>query len=616
MRGVHHTLSRIPAAARQLGGAAILAVALASAAQAQSPDSGNAADEQIAFAFPRVVLPTAPEVALPQPLEPSDAARVKRVFFLQDHGKLAEAQKMIDNLQNSLLLGPIEADRYLGPYHHSTPTELRDWLARYSDQPDAPAIYALLQSRVGPKGALPPAPPTVKPLMASATAVAAADGTDPEPGIARSPALDQLIGARLQRGETRAALRVIALQHHIAPTYAELLRSEVARTLFTSNKDADALRVATAAIQQAPASDRLGRTYYIAGLAAWRLGHMQHALDLFEEAARAPVASGKIRAAAAFWAARAELRLHAPGAALRWMRKAAEQRDTLHGLVARRILGLHTGIIPSGRLLTQADVDAVDAFTAGQRAFALLQVDQPKRAAAELRSLWLQVQDDPGLRRSVLLVASAAGLRDQAAQFAAWEAEADGGAPARPVAPPPHLRPDHGFHVDPALVYALTRMESNFDPMAVSSVGARGLMQIMPVTARYVSGDSALSADMLHDPGLNLALGQRYVTLLARQSVVDDNLLYLLASYNAGPGNLAQWLRGMRDQDDPMMFLETIPVEQTRAFVSDVLTYTWLYAAQLHLPAPSLDAMAAGEFPRFTPLPAKGKMLTASAGTH
>ena len=74
----------------------------------------------------------------------------------------------------------------------------------------------------------------------------------------------------------------------------------------------------------------------------------------------------------------------------------------------------------------------------------------------------------------------------------------------------PRLHPAGGFRIDPALVYALTRLESNFDAAAVSPAGALGLMQIMPVTARYVMGD-ALDDPKLHDPSLDLDVGQRYV---------------------------------------------------------------------------------------------------------
>jgi soluble lytic murein transglycosylase-like protein len=164
----------------------------------------------------------------------------------------------------------------------------------------------------------------------------------------------------------------------------------------------------------------------------------------------------------------------------------------------------------------------------------------------------------------------------------------------------PRLRPAGGFQVDPPLVYALARIESNFDPGAVSAAGARGLMQIMPETAQYITGNPH-QAKRLHEPAANLAIGQRYLASLADLDGIGDDLIRVLASYNAGPGSVLHWLTDIRGGDDPLMFIEAIPVAETRAFVPQALTYAWLYAAQMHLPSPSLDALAAGEFPRFTP---------------
>ena len=80
---------------------------------------------------------------------------------------------------------------------------------------------------------------------------------------------------------------------------------------------------------------------------------------------------------------------------------------------------MDTGILPSGELISQADVDAVAATPQGWRAFALLQVGQPDRAEAELRGLWSKASTNPVFARSLLMVASAAGLTDCAAQMAA-----------------------------------------------------------------------------------------------------------------------------------------------------------------------------------------------------
>jgi soluble lytic murein transglycosylase len=169
--------------------------------------------------------------------------------------------------------------------------------------------------------------------------------------------------------------------------------------------------------------------------------------------------------------------------------------------------------------------------------------------------------------------------------------------------PIPLLRPAGGFRMDPALIYALTRLESNFDPDAVSGAGARGLMQIMPVTASYMTGNDSSAASFyarrLHDPATNLSVGQSYVMYLAQHDLVGGDLIHLLGSYNAGPTSFARMATGIRAADDPLLFIESIPNDETRGFVPRALAYTWIYAARLRLPAPSLDELAAGAWPAF-----------------
>ena len=103
----------------------------------------------------------------------------------------------------------------------------------------------------------------------------------------------------------------------------------------------------------------------------------------------------------------------------------------------------------------------------------------------------------------------------------------------------------------------------------------------------------------LNEPGLSLDLGQRYVHHLARLDGVDGNLVRLLAAYNAGPGNLLKWLPAHGHRDDPFLFIEAIPLDETRNYVQQVLAYSWIDASRLGLPSRSLDQIAAGEFPRF-----------------
>jgi soluble lytic murein transglycosylase-like protein len=526
---------------------------------------------------------------------------MRRVFAFQARGDSADAIRATAQLEDPLLLGTALANRYLGRSYRSTPAELTDWLEHYSTLPDAPAIHALLLSRL-PKGTPAPPAPEVGGLNQAARPEVVPENMDPPgDGLVRDAAIDRLVMEAVQRGNAAPALRLIAADRRLSPAYAAQLRAEVAQFLFTHNQDAEALRIAQASLRDLEPRDQPSLGFFIAGLAAWRLDRLDVARTMFEGGADTPLTSPRLHAALAFWASRASRRLHDPVATVKWLQVAAGQPLTLHGFLARRLLRMPTGIVPSGQLLAQADVDAVAATPAGLRAFALFQIGQPDRAEAELRSLWPMARANPVFGRSLLMVAAATGLTDSAAQMAALLQAEDGLRHDELRFPVPRLRPAGGFSVDPALVYALTRLESNFNSGAVSPAGARGLMQIMPATAKYIMGDTLYEAGRLHEPATNLEIGQRYVSLLAKQDGIGGDLIRMLASYNCGPGNFLHWSAAVRDDGDPLLFMEAIPIAETRAFVPTALVYSWIYAARLHLPAPSLDSLAAGEFPRFTP---------------
>jgi soluble lytic murein transglycosylase len=541
---------------------------------------------------------------------------MRSIFASQARGNIPEAVRDVSQLEDSLLLGTALADRYLGRYHRSTPDELSNWLTRYSDLPDATAIHALLLTRL-PKGATPPPAPDITLLGRSAAADPVPEDIDsPRNDIPRNPMLDRTVLDRVQHGNTASALRLIAATRGLSPAYAAQLRAEVAQALFIRNEDAEALVVAQFALNGLASADQPSLAFYVGGLAAWRLDRPELARALFEGGATAPSTSARVHAASAFWASRASRTMHDAAGTVKWLRVAADEPLTLHGLLARRILRMKAGFLPSGELLSQADVDAVAATPQGWRAFALLQVGQPDRAEAELRALWAKAGSDRVFGRSLMMVTASTGLTDCAAQMASVLQSQDGRRHDELRFPMPRLRPAGGFSIDPALVYAVTRVESNFDTGAISPAGARGLMQIMPATARYLTGNLFFAPERLDEPSSNLAIGQRYLSYLSRQDGIDNDLIRLLASYNSGPGNFLRWESGVRDNGDPLLFIEAIPVAETRAFVSHALVYSWIYAARMHLPARSLDDLAAGEFPRFTPLDHERKVALMMPGFH
>ena len=512
------------------------------------------------------------------------------------------------DVSDPLLNGHVLAQLYLGRYSQPSSADLAAWLARYPDHPDAPALHALLSQRLhsslvrtgaaaasgASDGRLEPESPDAAPLEEDEPAGA---------HLSRNSLLDRTVHERVRAGHVESAFDLLRRTHGLSPLYDGQLRAEIAQSLFTQGRDAEALRVAQDALHRTGGS--VGLAGYVGGLAAWRSGQLEEAQSLFEAASQASLAPAALRSGGAFWAARVHARTHDSSGATAWLQQAAASKHTFYGLLARHTLRMNDKAQGSRDTLGAADVDALMADPYGRRAFALLQVGQLRRAEAELRCLWPHVAASPALSGAVLRVAEAGGLMDFAAQIAGLIEAAEGRQHDNVRFPVPALRPASGFRMDPAMVYALARLESNFHPDAISGAGARGLMQVMPVTASYITG--AASADnyahRLYDPATNLDVGQSYVLYLAGLSGVQGNLIRLLGSYNAGPTSFARMADSIPASDDPLLFIESIPNDETRAFIPRALTYSWIYAARLHLPARSLDQLAAGAWPSFSVQP-------------
>jgi soluble lytic murein transglycosylase-like protein len=344
--------------------------------------------------------------------------------------------------------------------------------------------------------------------------------------------------------------------------------------------------------------NRAWHAVFAAGLAAWQQGNIAKAGPIFMRSAQMNNISDDDHAAGAFWSARAALRLQQPSAYLDWLRQAAAAPDTFYGMLAGRLLGQGFGPTGIAATLTEADITAVDAMPNGHLAFALLQVGATDQAADALRSLWPDVQSNPTLGHSVMAVAARAGMADVTIALARQLPN-----PVDEIAgatlPLPTLHPTGGFTVDPSLIYALARTESGFNVNAHSRAGARGLMQLMPVTAHYMARTSGITGSV-SDPSANLALGQAYIRYLGSQDGISNNLLAILASYNAGPGAAATWYNELQEDSDPLMFIETITNDETRRFVRQVLADSWLYAEEIGLKPISLDDLAEGNFPQLS----------------
>ena len=164
----------------------------------------------------------------------------------------------------------------------------------------------------------------------------------------------------------------------------------------------------------------------------------------------------------------------------------------------------------------------------------------------------------------------------------------------------PKLELRRELPVEPALIHAVIRQESAFDATAVSGAGARGLMQLMPSTAKLMARQLRVrysKSKLISDPLHNLSLGSAYLEHLREN--YDGSLILTLAAYNAGPGNVQRWLRENGDPRnfsplDAIDWIESIPLPETRNYVQRVLENLTVYGYRFDdsfLPEILIDAM-------------------------
>jgi soluble lytic murein transglycosylase len=148
-----------------------------------------------------------------------------------------------------------------------------------------------------------------------------------------------------------------------------------------------------------------------------------------------------------------------------------------------------------------------------------------------------------------------------------------------------------------SVVYAIARQESAFDPKAVSSAGAMGLMQMIASTARHTAYQHGVAFDlprMINEPAFNAKLGAAHLGILMGE--YKGAYLLTFAAYNAGGGRVKQWMDAYGDPRkpnvDPIDWVERIPITETRNYVQRVMENFIVYRAKFgdtNSPAPQVQ---------------------------
>ncbi len=570
--------------------------------------------ESLAPPAPEDLAPSAPDpaggaFALPEILSHEDVAIYREIFRLQEKAAWGPADRAIKKIKDPILMGHVQVQRYMHRCcYRSSYRELKRWLDHYADHPQATRVYKLARKR-RPKRAAYPRRPVVGAGGPPAETVVGENPATPRPRLSRKNRksaryLRSVFSRDLRRGRLKNAAKILR-RKDAGRLFGRLgydaMQARLAFAYFRYGLDKDALRLAAASAARSGA--KLPYANWTGGLAAWRLGRYGEAGRHFETLSQAESISGWTTSAGAYWAARAYLVGRQPERVNRMLEVAAQYPRTFYGMLASQSLGLDSQLDWTLPETTDAGLARLVASAPAGRALALLQVG--RRAMAEREFAGIRHDDDDGLGEALLALAEAADLPRLSLRVGKRLSHSHGRSLDGALYPLPEWRPDGGFIVDRALVFAVIRQESQFNSRAKSRSGARGLMQLMPRTASFIGRNRSLhrsKRNRLYDPELNISLGQKYLKYLLENEDIRGNMFLATAAYNAGPGNLAKWRRKIDHRDDPLLFIELLPSRETRNYIERVFTNLWIYRQRLGQPTPSLDAIAAGEWPVYKSL--------------
>ncbi|MEG1452970.1 lytic transglycosylase domain-containing protein [Brevundimonas sp.] len=484
----------------------------------------------------------------PSALSRQDRLTYTTAFDALRRGDLETARATAQQVQDRILLGELEFERLFHANHVATYDELVGWLTTYSDLPMAERVYTLAMRRL-PDGATPP----------------------PRPGGFLARTWDSV---------TRAG------QPSIDP-------SRAARVMLNSDD-----------LQGAYDNGIELGDWWTSGLAAWRMQRYHDAYQAFLHVADDPTEDPWVRASGAFWAARAAGFSGRQDRIQPLLRQAARWPATFYGQIAQRQLGEEMVIRNQGprayfsnaqsapaEELAPVDTRALNAFVhqdeTARRALALFEVGRRNDAAQSARDGLRRSRDSQARQMWADLYRMVAPSRS--AERAASTIDASD-------YPMPELSPEGGYTVDQALVYALIRRESAFDAGARSGAGAYGLMQVMPATAAYMSGDQSYvrQPQRLLNANHNMKVGQDYINRLLAIETFKGDLLKTVASYNAGPGPMIAAMRKVGVDADPLLLIEIIDVPQAREYVEKVVAAYWIYQRMMGGKTNTLDAVVSG----------------------
>jgi len=543
---------------------------------------------------------------IPSILNSSDLKLYKEVFDYQEKGLWEKAEKSLNVIDNKILMGHVIYHRLMHPSkYRASYYELSDWLLEYKDHPGARRAYKLALRRK-PKDSKQITKPEINNyLRGYGEDYFSYAKYDLNPLKANSLEVVKQVDVLISKDELEQAYLYLTdkkLEKIPNRVHDTLLGKIAIKNYYKNNLD-KASNLFNIVINENKSPQPW--IAWWAGLNEVRRGRLTKALSYFKIVVNANYENDKLKwqkTAAAYWTGRIYLKLKKEDLAKNYFMLASEEKRSFYGHLAREKLGSEEPYSWKINAKNNLSLNTIIKYEEAKRAIALSQVGRYGEADFEIRNLYGRIKEGEVL--DLLLFSELLNLPAVQIRLGSKLAKEGVKGYMRGLYPAPKWDEEAEFIIDRALLFALIRKESAFYLRAKSKRGARGLMQLMPRTARIVSGDRSLRGAGLHKlylPKINLSIGQNFIHILMKEKHVSSSLIHLLASYNAGPSRVESWKKyGL--YEDPLLFIESIPITETQFFIKSVLSDIWTYRDRFSQEKISRKELAIGKWPNYTGL--------------
>ena len=532
-------------------------------------------------------------------LSDADASLYTQIFLLQSEEEITAAQKLEQQLTDPLLMNEVLYQRYISDTYRTRGKEIAAWMEKYYDMPGAERMVKLAKIKQA----------TVRKAYIPRTISG---------GASIETAQSETWTAKKYTGATNTKINKFkrAIRSGSTKNARQILEDPSFKSKLTES-DYGRLAGRLSFIYYTNGEFELAKKWgFVASDAKseyglWAMGLLYFKEEKFEESEKYFSAildleqiNNARKTEAAFWAGRAAEASGNRTDAKTYWKIASAHPMAFYGALASVMLG-HT---PKYEFFeqdyTDEDVDTLRETKYGKKALALLQIGQKDRAELYLKYMITSNVSDRTLH-AINSVATAYGLPRVSIQASSLIQdrgilEIDDNIIYSAQYPLPDWEPMGGWSIDRALLLAITKQESGFRANAKSGAGANGLMQIMPSTAKKVARENKVNISEIDmsKPEHNMFLGQQYIVDLLAHQNINNNIIKMLAAYNAGMGTLVEFEKNF-DTYDPLLYIESFPTYETRSYIKRVMSNMWLYRARLDQPLTTMKELAKGEWPLY-----------------